>query len=162
MLLHIENDKDTNKQLNNKYTVPMRTLQNWNKREFELNNWNGELYRQLKIYNLLENKTLEDIKRLFKKEELKILIASLNGIIPTIDLIRQNYLEMHLQDTFLYEKYNVIQFLKEDENAEIYINATISKIKALKEFDRYVLVKFCIDFWEKYNTGSNLEEYVSL
>lgn len=160
MMFHVKTDKTTNKKLSLKYTVPIRTLQNWAKKEFEIENWNGELYRQLKIYDLLEDKALQDIKKTFKEEELKILIASLNGTIPTIDLIRQGFLEMHLQDTLLYESFNVTQFLKEDENAEIYINATISKIKTLKEFDRYVLVKFCIDFWGKFKDSVNLEEYI--
>ena len=151
MIINIKTDNKTNKELNKKYSIPVRTLQNWSKKEQEDNNWNGEIYRQLKIYSLLEDKSLQDIKETFKEEELKILIASMNGVLPTIDLIKINFLEMYLQDTLLYEASNVVQFLKEDEDVEVYINATISKIKKLKEFDRYVLVKFCIDFWEKYS-----------
>jgi len=158
MLLGI-NLKDANKKIESNYNIPYNTVLGWSKKNV-MNDWRLHIHDRLKTYIVLEEKALQELKSLFKEEELKILIASLNGTLPTVDLIREGFLEIHLQDTLAYETQNVVQFLDVDADAEVFINATISKLKSLDQFKRYVLVQFCVDFWEKFNTGLNLEEYI--
>lgn len=89
-----------------------------------------------------------------------ILIASVNGTMPTVDLLKKGFLEFYLQDTLLYEPQKITAFIEDPTKAQTYINALISKLRNLDMFKRYVLMQFCFDFWEKYNNGANLDEYV--
>lgn len=161
MVLHIIKDKKTNKELENKYNVPIRTLQNWEKTEFFLDSWQGGLYRNLKVYNDIEKIVLEQLKTLFKKNELKALIASINGTMESTEFYSTKEVwAYHFTDSCIYESMQITQFLEENETLDLLKKSVSNKLLDLDTFSKYVLMQYCYDFWQKEGIDRNIDNYV--
>ena len=158
MILHVQKDRETNNRLSSRYDIPKRTLQNWSLRELEMKGWQGELYRNLKVYDLLELQTLKDLKKIFKSNELKALIASINGTLPSVDFFTTKELwSYHFQDSCIYEGMQIEQFTDGD-SLDMLKDSVSNKLSKLDMFSKYVLMLFCYRFWESDN--KNLDEYL--
>ncbi len=154
----IDENKIEHKEINELFGVPVRNLHNWAKEE--RNNWRFKLYTQLKQIGAIFDVSLEVLRKRFKKNEMKALIASVNSTIPSNEFyLSEEAWAWHFEDACHYEPMEIGQFL-EGENLDTFRKAVSAKLKELDPFTRYVLFRVVFGFWGEENEVKNLEEYL--
>jgi hypothetical protein len=118
------------------YNIPANTIRDWEKTE----NWRKEHIEFLKDLYTIEKETIKTLKKIFKEDELLTIKAMLNGTILGKEVIEKEFLEFYIEETLLYEPFNIM-----GEDKKIIVNAIKEKIKKLGYFEKYVLVKICTE-----------------
>jgi hypothetical protein len=124
------------KEIAEHYNISANTIRDWEKTE----NWRSEHLEFLKDLYMIEKETVKTLKKIFKEDELLTITAMLNGTIIGKEVIEKEFLEFYVEETLLYEPFNIM-----GEDKKIMANAIQEKIKKLGCFEKYVLVKICTE-----------------
>lgn len=130
--------KVTKAEISTRYKMPVRTAGDWANNNKE-DDYRGFLADRLKLYIALENETIENIKKLFTKQELMALWGSLKSTIIDFSLVENpQYLIFGFQDYCIYEEMEAAQF----GDIEILQKSVIEKLQRLDSWGRYCLFEY--------------------
>jgi len=102
-------------------------------------------------FSMLKKETFSELKMLFDKNEMSLMIDALNGFIYVA--------EVNPRDALLSEIMDAIKYQKLDEKWGVDKDRLLSKLASLSSFQAFVLLQAITKFWEGEGRAE-LEEIV--